>query len=99
MRAGIRLQAKSTSCCVETASLLGGVVTEDYASEEIAGEGQVHTVRLSELFGDSKTSLFVYSFMYGSRMESPCSMFSSFPDALNASARRNHPPGDAGPWS
>lgn len=43
---------------------LGGLIKEDYAFEEIAGDEQVRAVKLSELFEGSKTSLFVYSWMY-----------------------------------
>lgn len=66
---------------------LGGLVEEDYAFEEIDDDGQVKTVRFSELFEDSKTSLFVYSFMYGPNMDNPCPMCSSIIDGLNGNAR------------
>src|SRR5258706_8976285 len=65
----------------------GGLLKEDYAFEEIAADGRVRTVKLSELFEGSKTSLFVYSFMYGPKMENPCVMCSSILDALNGNAR------------
>jgi predicted dithiol-disulfide oxidoreductase (DUF899 family) len=65
----------------------GGELKEDYAFEEIASDGKAGTVRLSELFEDSKTSLFVYSFMYGPKMASPCPMCSSIIDGLNGNAR------------
>jgi predicted dithiol-disulfide oxidoreductase (DUF899 family) len=65
----------------------GGLLKEDYAFEEITADGQVRTVRLSEMFEGSKTSLFVYSFMYGPKMENPCVMCSSILDALNGNAR------------
>ncbi|HEV8487417.1 MAG TPA: DUF899 family protein [Blastocatellia bacterium] len=65
----------------------GGVLKEDYAFEEIAADGQLRTVKLSELFEGSKTSLFVYSFMYGPKMENPCVMCSSILDGLNGNAR------------
>ena len=66
---------------------LGGLVEEDYAFEEIDDDGQVKTVRFSELFEDSKTTLFVYSFMYGPKMDNPCPMCSSIIDGLNGNAR------------
>jgi predicted dithiol-disulfide oxidoreductase (DUF899 family) len=66
---------------------LGGLVEEDYAFDEIDDDGQVKTVRFSELFENSKTSLFVYSFMYGPNMENPCPMCSSIIDGLNGNAR------------
>ena len=65
----------------------GGVLKEDYVFEEIATDGQVPTVRLSELLEGAKTSLFVYSFMYGPKMENPCVMCSSILDGLNGNAR------------
>jgi len=65
---------------------LGGLVEEDYAFDEIDDNGQVKTVRFSELFEDSKTSLFVYSFMYGPNMENACPMCSSIIDGLNGNA-------------
>jgi len=65
----------------------GGLLKEDYAFEEMAADGQVRTVRFSELFEGSKTSLFVYSFMYGPKMENPCVMCSSILDGLNGNAR------------
>ncbi|MFY9607875.1 MAG: DUF899 family protein [Blastocatellia bacterium] len=65
---------------------LGGPVKEDYAFEEMEGDGQVRAVRLSELFEGSKTSLFVYSWMYGPLMDNPCPMCSSILDALDGNA-------------
>lgn len=66
----------------------GGPLKEDYAFEEIGTDGNVRTVRLAELFEGSKTSLFVYSFMYGPKMENPCVMCSSILDGLNGNARQ-----------
>jgi predicted dithiol-disulfide oxidoreductase (DUF899 family) len=67
---------------------IGGLLKEDYAFEEIAGDdGQVRKVKLSELFEGSKTSLFVYSWMYGPKMPNPCPMCSSIIDGLNGNAR------------
>lgn len=65
---------------------VGGPVKEDYAFEEMARDGQVRAVKLSELFAGSKTSLFVYSWMYGPSMKTPCPMCSSFLDALDGNA-------------
>jgi len=65
---------------------LGGLLKEDYLFDEIADNGQVRSVRLSELFQGSKTSLFVYSWMYGPKMANPCPMCSSIIDGLNGNA-------------
>ena len=66
---------------------LGGLVKEDYTFEEISGEGKIRTVKLSELFEEPKTSLFVYSWMFGPAMANPCPMCSSIIDGLNGNAR------------
>ena len=66
----------------------GGALKEDYEFEELAADRQVRTVKLSELFDGAKTSLFVYSFMYGPKMETPCVMCSSILDGLNGNARQ-----------
>lgn len=65
---------------------LGGLIEEDYVFDEVDDNGQAKTVRLSELFEDSKTSLFVYSFMYGPNMDNACPMCSSIIDGLNGNA-------------
>jgi predicted dithiol-disulfide oxidoreductase (DUF899 family) len=65
----------------------GGLVKQDYAFDEMTRDGGVRKVRLSELFEAPKESLFVYSFMYGPRMENPCPMCSSILDGLNGNAR------------
>jgi len=65
---------------------LGGLVAEDYAFEAVDDHGRVKTVRLSDLFEGTKTSLFVYSFMYGPNMDNPCPMCSSIIDGLNGNA-------------
>lgn len=64
----------------------GGELKEDYEFEEMTSDGQVRTVKLSELFDGSKNTLFVYSFMYGPEMENPCPMCSSIIDGLNGNA-------------
>jgi predicted dithiol-disulfide oxidoreductase (DUF899 family) len=58
----------------------GGEVPQDYVFDEDSRQ-----VRLSELFGD-KSTLVLYSFMYGPKMEAPCPMCTSFLDALDAQA-------------
>jgi predicted dithiol-disulfide oxidoreductase (DUF899 family) len=64
---------------------VGGAIPEDYAFEEIASEGRVRRVRMSELFGD-KSTLIAYSFMYGPEMAKPCPMCTAMLDSLNGSA-------------
>ena len=67
----------------------GGPVSQDYLFEEgspdLAENQTVRQVRMSELFR-SGTSLVVYSFMYGPKMEVPCPMCTSILDGLNGSA-------------
>lgn len=65
----------------------GGEVKEDYEFEEMASDGQIQTVKLSDLFRGGKASLFLYSFMYGPEMKDPCPMCSSILDGLNGNAR------------
>lgn len=64
----------------------GGAVREDYAFEELAPDGQVRVVKLSEMFEASKDTLFLYNFMYGPNMAAPCPMCSSIVDGLNGNA-------------
>jgi predicted dithiol-disulfide oxidoreductase (DUF899 family) len=59
-------------------SPLGGVVPEDYTFESTRGP-----VRLSELFGD-KSTLAIYSMMYGPEMDAACPSCTSIVDALDA---------------
>jgi len=59
---------------------VGGEVPEDYRFADEGGE-----VRLSELFG-GRSTLILYSFMYGPDMEQPCPMCTSFLDALDGQA-------------
>ena len=68
----------------------GGPVPKDYLFEEgspdLAESQTVRQVRMSELFRGGMTSLVVYSFMYGPKMEVPCPMCTSMLDGLNGSA-------------
>ncbi len=68
---------------------LGGKVAQDYVFEEGAADIEdkttVKKVRLSELFGD-KSTLVLYSYMYGPNMKAPCPLCTSFLDALDAQA-------------
>jgi predicted dithiol-disulfide oxidoreductase (DUF899 family) len=59
---------------------MGGPVSEDYVFE-----GDPGPVRLSELF-DGKSSLLVYSYMFGPNAEKPCPMCTSFLDSLDGAA-------------
>src|SRR5438477_6737096 len=81
----LKLQVDRTAAA-RAALPLGGALKEDYAFEEIGKGGRVRKVKLSELFGDGKESLFLYSFMYGPQMKEACPMCSSFLDALNGNA-------------
>lgn len=58
---------------------LGGAVAQDYVFEE--GHPDTRGVKLSELFGDEST-LLLYSYMYGPKMEHPCPMCTSMLDAV-----------------
>jgi predicted dithiol-disulfide oxidoreductase (DUF899 family) len=68
----------------------GGPVPHDYLFEEgspdLAENQTVRQVRMSELFRPGCTSLVVYSFMYGPKMEVPCPMCTSILDSLNGAA-------------
>src|SRR5262245_56638473 len=68
----------------------GGPVPEDYRFEEGApdhGENQsARQIRMSELFRGGVTSLVIYSFMYGPKMEIPCPMCTAMLDSLNGAA-------------
>jgi predicted dithiol-disulfide oxidoreductase (DUF899 family) len=68
----------------------GGEVPQDYAFEEGPTDPSdpsttVRRVRLSELFGD-KSTLVLYSYMYGPDMKAPCPLCTSFLDGLDAQA-------------
>jgi predicted dithiol-disulfide oxidoreductase (DUF899 family) len=61
----------------------GGPVKEDYTFEELRG-GALRQTKLSELFAPGKSSLIVYSYMFGPDAERPCPMCSCFLDGVNA---------------
>jgi len=65
---------------------LGGEVPEDYVFEELVN-GNVKSVRLSELFAPGKDTLMVYSYMYGPQMKQPCPMCTSLIDGYDATIR------------
>ena len=69
---------------------LGGEVPIDYVFEEGLADPSdpaqvVRPVRLSELFGD-KSTLVLYSYMYGPDAKAPCPLCTSFLDGLDAQA-------------
>src|SRR2546430_15992599 len=54
----------------------GGELKEDYVFQW-ANDGKVgKSVKFSELFGD-KSTLLLYSFMFGSNLDNPCPSFTS----------------------
>jgi predicted dithiol-disulfide oxidoreductase (DUF899 family) len=65
---------------------LGAPLKEDYVFEELAADGSVREVKLSELFAPGKDTLVIYNFMYGPNMGVPCPMCSSMLDGLNGNA-------------
>jgi predicted dithiol-disulfide oxidoreductase (DUF899 family) len=71
---------------------LGGVVPTDYVFREWSTEtGSPRAVKLSELFEDSKDTLFLYSFMFiqgpdGNPIGSPCPNCTSIIDAVAGQA-------------
>ena len=69
---------------------LGGKLKEDYVFEEGAADpldrGTAVQTRFSELFGEGKRALVIYSFMYGTGSETPCPMCTALLDSLDGSA-------------
>jgi predicted dithiol-disulfide oxidoreductase (DUF899 family) len=64
---------------------MGGKVSTDYVFEELV-DGAPRKVRLSELFPAGKDTLFLYSYMFGPKMEAPCPSCTSILDALDSQA-------------
>jgi len=60
----------------------GGALKEDYVFDEQDASSNVTQTRLSELFEDGKSSLVLYSLMYGPG-DSPCPMCSAMLDGLD----------------
>ena len=60
----------------------GGPVMEDYVFDTLEN-GKEQTVRMSDLFAPGKTSLFLYSFMYGPEDKQPCPACTSLVDGFN----------------
>ena len=50
---------------------LGGAIPEDYVFDELAADGSVRHVRMSDLFAPGKDTLIVYSYMFGPRWRRP----------------------------
>ena len=65
---------------------LGGKVYKDYAFERVGPDGSIETVRLSGLFSPGKSTLVVYSYMFGPAMEAPCPLCTSLIDGFDAQA-------------
>jgi predicted dithiol-disulfide oxidoreductase (DUF899 family) len=69
---------------------VGGPVPQDYVFDEgaaeLADQGTVRPVTLSQLFAPGKDTLVLYSYMFGPEMDEPCPMCTSFIDGLNATA-------------
>ena len=64
---------------------LGGKVREDYIFNHLVNDEQ-NDIKLSELFEGNKTSLIIYSYMYGPNMENPCPACTSLIDGFGGTA-------------
>jgi predicted dithiol-disulfide oxidoreductase (DUF899 family) len=62
---------------------LGGAIPEDYVFDELAADGSVGHVRMSDLFAPGKDTLIVYSYMFGPQMAAPCVSCTSILDGLD----------------
>ena len=81
LQAEIELRRQTEAVAAQRRALpAGGEIPEDYVFE-----GEEGPVRFSELFGD-KSTLVVYSYMYGPKMEQPCPSCTSIMDAINGEA-------------
>ena len=67
---------------------LGGEVPHDYVFDEVmaGGTGKAGRVKMSELFAPSKSTLVLYSFMFGPEMNQACASCTSILDALDGEA-------------
>src|SRR5262245_20806239 len=78
------LRAQIEAVAVKRRKLpLGGEIPEDYAFAELAANGDVRQVRMSELFAPGKHTLIVYSYMFGPAMTTPCASCTSILDGLD----------------
>jgi predicted dithiol-disulfide oxidoreductase (DUF899 family) len=64
---------------------LGGKIKEDYIFRKLINDEEKN-IRLSELFEADKTSLIIYSYMYGPNMDKPCPACTSLIDGFNGTA-------------
>jgi predicted dithiol-disulfide oxidoreductase (DUF899 family) len=83
LEAEIALRRQTEAVAAQRRTLpAGGPVPQDYVFEGTDGR----SVRLSELFGD-KSTLVLYSYMYGPAMAEPCPSCTSMLDCLERAAR------------
>jgi predicted dithiol-disulfide oxidoreductase (DUF899 family) len=83
LKAEIDLRKRVTDLAVLRSKMpMGGAVPLDYVFDEgVEGSSESRKVKLSELFGD-KSTLLLYSYMFGPEMEAPCPMCTSMLDAV-----------------
>jgi predicted dithiol-disulfide oxidoreductase (DUF899 family) len=62
---------------------LGGAIPKDYVFGELASDGAVRQVRMSELFAPGKDTLIVYNYMFGPHVAAPCVSCTSILDGLD----------------
>ncbi len=87
IEAELELRQKIETVAAQRRALpLGGKLKEDYLFEQASAGSGDSTVKFSDLFEDGKSSLMVYSFMYGPNAELPCPLCTSMLDSLNGSA-------------
>src|SRR5579864_7792011 len=91
LRAEVRLRRQIEAVAEQRRSLpLGGQVLTDYVFEAAKpADGELTTIRLSELFAPGKRTLFLYNFMFPESVDSdaPCPSCTSIIDAIDGSAR------------
>jgi predicted dithiol-disulfide oxidoreductase (DUF899 family) len=68
----------------------GGELPEDYVftegPDDLSNSTSSKSVRFSELFAPDKSTLVIYSYMFGPDMKAPCTSCTSMLDGLNGSA-------------
>lgn len=91
LRSEVRLRRQVEAVARQRRELpLGGAVPTDYVFAASApGDGEIRSVRLSELFAPGKRSLFLYNFMFPERPDSmtPCPSCTSIIDAVDGASR------------
>lgn len=65
----------------------GGVVAQDYVFEGLDANERPAPIKLSELFGEGKHSVALYSFMYGPERDKPCPGCTHWLDSMDGVAR------------